>query len=102
MRPNTTSAEGLATGAGFEFTQRLLWGRLGDFLLVDDSQIGDAVVTLLETQHVLAEPAGAAPLAAALAAADRLRGRRVVFVISWANITLAQLRAVLDARATRL
>ena len=94
-RPNTTSAEGLATAVGFALTQEVMWRSLDDFLLVDDSEIDAAVVTLLETQHILAEPAGAASLAAALGAAERVRGRRVVLVISGSNITLPQLTALL-------
>jgi threonine dehydratase len=94
-RPDTTVAEGLATAVAFELTQQMLRDRLDDFLLVDDRQIVEAVATLLEAQHVLVEPAGAAPLAAACAASERVRGRRVVLVLSGANITLDQLRAVL-------
>ncbi len=98
-RPDTTLAEGLATGVAFELTQQMLRDRLDDFLLVDDRQIVEAVATLLEAQHVLVEPAGAAPLAAACAASERVRGRRVVLVLSGANITLDQLREVLAANS---
>ena len=94
-RPDATMAEGMATGTGFEVTQAILRDRLDDFLLVEDEAIGAAVVELLERAHLLVEPAGAAPLAAALQARDRLRGRRVVLVLSGANITLAQLRTLL-------
>jgi len=59
------------------------------------------VVPLLETQHILAEPAGVASLAAALDAAERVRGRRVVLVVSGSNITLPQLRALLAREAAR-
>ena len=95
-RPDTTMAEGMATATGFEVTQAILRNRLDDFLLVEDEAIGAAVVELLEQAHLLVEPAGAAPLAAAIQARDRLRGRRVVLVLSGANITLAQLRTLLD------
>ena len=94
-RPDATMAEGVATATGFEVTQAILRDRLDDFLLVEDEAIGAAVVELLERAHLLVEPAGAAPLAAALQASDRLRGRRVVLVLSGANITLAQLRSLL-------
>ena len=94
-RPNATRAEGLATGRAFPFPQSILRGGLADFPLVDDDAIERAVVTLIETQHVLVEPAGAAPLAAALAHAERVRGKRVVLVLSGANITRAQLEAIL-------
>ena len=101
-RPNLTMAEGLATGSGFELPLSIMRESLDEFLLVDDDAIGDAVVTMLEHQHqhqhLLLEPAGASPLAAALANRERLAGRRVVLVCSGANITRAQLQALLDSR----
>ena len=94
-RPNRTRAEGLATGAAFDLPQRIMRGSLDDFVLVPDEAMEAAVVLLLEHQHLLVEPAGAAPIAAALARRDAVRGRRVVLVLSGANITLAQLTHLL-------
>ena len=90
-----TFAEGLATRVPFELPQRILWDQLDDFVLVSDDEIRDAVVKMLETTRNLAEPAGAAPLAAALKLRDRLAGKRVALVLSGGNITVAQLREVL-------
>ena len=98
QRPDATIAEGVATATGFEVAQSILRDRLDDFLLVEDDAIAAAVVELLEHAHLLVELAGAAPLAAANQARARLRGRRVVLVLSGANITLAQLRTFLAAR----
>ena len=94
-RPNTTRAEGLATGRAFSFPQRILRAGLAEFLLVDDDAIDSAVVELIEAQHVLVEGAGAASLAGAVVGSDRLRGKRVVLVLSGANITRPQLAAIL-------
>jgi threonine dehydratase len=58
--------------------------------------MAEAVVTLLDRAHMLAEPSGAAPLAAAVKMRERLRGKRVVLVLTGANITVEQLRAVLE------
>ena len=99
-RPNLTMAEGLATGAGFALPVAIMRESLDQFVLVDDGAIGDAVVAMLEEQHLLVEPAGAAPLAAALANRERLAGRSVVLVCSGANITRAQLQALLNDRET--
>ena len=71
---------------------------LDEFVLVDDDAIGDAVVTMLEHQHLLLEPAGASTLAAALGNRERIAGRKVVLVCSGANITRAQLQSLLDSR----
>jgi len=95
-RPNRTRAEGLATGVAFPLTLGVLWDRLDEFVLVDDDAIDRAVVTLIDDAHILAEPAGAAPLAAALRYVERLRGRRMVLVVSGANVTSKQLLRILE------
>ena len=99
-RPNLTTAEGLSTGAGFALPMAIMRASLDQFVLVDDKAIEEAVVTLLDQQHLLVEPAGAAALAAAVAERERLRGKRVVLVCSGANVTRQQLRAILE-RADR-
>ena len=90
-RPNTTLAEGLATGEPFAYAMQLLQGRLDDFILVDDARILDALRLLWDMQHVMAEPAGVASVAAAEQEQARLRGKTVVVVISGANATREQL-----------
>jgi threonine dehydratase len=90
-----TFAEGLATRVPFELPQRILWERLDDFVLVSDDELRNAVVRLLETTRNVAEPAGAAALAAALKLGGELRGKRVALVQSGGNISVAQLRDII-------
>jgi threonine dehydratase len=90
-RPNRTIAEGLATGRSFDWPQRNLRGRLSDFVLVADEQIGAAQRLLASHAHTLAEGAGAAALAAVLADPDRYAGRRVVVVVSGGNASASEL-----------
>jgi len=90
-----TIAEGMATRTAFELPQRILWEKLDDFVLVPDAELRTAVRLMIETTRNLAEPAGAAALAAALQLKDRLRGRRVALILSGANITPSQLREFL-------
>ena len=87
-----TIAEGLATRTAFEMPQRILWEMLDDFVLVPDVEILAALRLMIETTRNLAEPAGAAPLAAALRLKDRLKGKRVALILSGSNITPVQLR----------
>jgi len=94
---NTTFAEGLATRSAFDLPQRILRERLADFVLVDDDDIRSAVALMIERTRTLVEPAGAAPLAAAIQLRERLRGRRVALVCSGGNINPEQLREVLAA-----
>ncbi|MCS6806686.1 MAG: threonine/serine dehydratase [Acidobacteriota bacterium] len=90
-----TFAEGLATRQGFALTVDILVRNLSDFVLVSDEEIRQAVVQMLSLTHSLAEPAGAAPLAAACQLKSALRGRKVALVLSGANITVASLRELL-------
>jgi threonine dehydratase len=94
-----TRAEGLATRVAFELPQRILWDRLDDFVLVDEDELERAVVLMIEGTRNLVEPAGAAPLAAALRLQDRLAGRKVALVLSGGNISPAQLREILARTA---
>jgi len=66
---------------------------LTDFVLIDDRELLRATRLMIEKTRTLVEPAGAAPLAAALdpALAPRLQGRRVALICSGANISPAQL-----------
>jgi len=91
-----TKAEGLATATGYELTQGILWDLLDDFLLVDDREILQAIAILVEKAHTLAEGAGAAALAGAIKYRENIQGRKVALIVSGGNITLAQLREVLE------
>ena len=90
----STHAEGLATRVPFELPQRILWEHLDDFVLVSEAEIRDATRLMIEHTRNLVEPAGAAPLAAALRLRDRLAGKRVALIASGGNISPAQLAAL--------
>jgi threonine dehydratase len=100
-RPNTTVAEGLATRTAFALPQRILRDRLDDFVLLHDDAILSAVRLMIEKTRTLVEPAGAAPLAAALSPGVRSRvaGRRVALICTGANISPAQLSEVMSRNA---
>lgn len=89
--------EGLATRVPFELTLAILRDALSDFLLVSDDDIDRAIRMLAEDASLVAEGAGAAALAGALALGDRLRGKKVVGVLSGGNIPLDRLAAALGA-----
>jgi threonine dehydratase len=88
-----TAAEGLATRVGFELPQQILRERLSDFMLVSEDDLRAATLHMLERTRNLIEPAGAAPLAAALKL--DLAGQKVVLIASGGNMTPAQLRELL-------
>ncbi len=96
-RPNRTNVEGLSTGTAFELPQRILREHLDDFILVSEKEIMRAVVWMLQLAHTLAEGAGAAPLAAAYKIREQLTGRKVGLICSGGNLSLENLRKVLDS-----
>lgn len=81
-----TIADGLATRVPFELPFEIMQRYLDDFVLVSDEEILRAMAVLLETTHNLVEGAGAAPLAAAAKLAGRLENKKVVLVLSGANV----------------
>lgn len=93
-----TVADGLATRVPVRYTLDMMQG-LDDFVLVSEEQICAAIRCYADTIHQLAEGAGAAPLAAALAMRDRLAGKRVGLILTGGNIDNATLRQALRADA---
>ncbi|WP_331766652.1 pyridoxal-phosphate dependent enzyme [Embleya sp. NBC_00896] len=96
-RANLTTADGLATGRGFELPQRLMRAGLADFHLVSDPQIAAARRLLASHAHTLAEGAGAAALAAVLARPGEFAGLRVAVVCSGGNASPAEIASLGEA-----
>jgi threonine dehydratase len=83
----------------FEICER----NVDEVVLVTDDQMKDAVRSLLLDGHVLAEPSGAAPVAALLSGAYKPKpGERVALVVSGGNISYHLLQDLLnDAFSSR-
>jgi threonine dehydratase len=92
---NETVHEGLATRVPFELTNKILWELLDDFVLVTDEEINEAIGLLARHAKQVAEGAGAASLAAAIKLRDRLRGKKVVGVLTGGNIPLERFAALM-------
>jgi threonine dehydratase len=75
--------------------QQILWRNLRRFVLVEEQEIREAMIHYLELARVVAEGAGAVPLAAALKCRDEIRGRKVVLYLSGGNVSRANLIRVL-------
>jgi threonine dehydratase len=93
----TTFAEGLATRQPFELPLALIPRLVDEIMLVSDDELRRAIVTLLETARQVVEGAGAASVAAAFRRREELAGKKVGLVLSGGNITLDQLRELLNA-----
>lgn len=93
-----TFAEGLATRTSFDLPQRMLAVLLDDFVLVTDDELYSAMRLLLVDGHLVAEGAGAAPVAAARRMRERLSGKRIACWVSGGNATADSLRRALEQR----
>jgi len=87
-----TAAEGIATRSGYELAQQIMADMLDDFLLVSEDEIHQAIGTLVDKAHTLAEGAGATALAGAIRYPEKVKGKKVAITISGGNITVDQLR----------
>ena len=81
-----TVHEGLATRVPFELTNKILWKHLTDFLLVSDEEINESIRVLARDAKQVAEGAGAASLAGAFKLKEKLRGKKVVGILTGGNI----------------
>ena len=105
-----TLADGIAVKKPGELTKAIIEELVDDIFMVDESAVETGVLMLIELQKVLAEGAGATPVAALLNEETRARfaGRKVGLVITGGNIDVRLLSWVLtrglvrDGRIVRL
>jgi threonine dehydratase len=81
-----TLAEGIAVSNAGKLTLPVVRDLVADIILVDEPMIERAVNAFLTLQKVMAEGAGAAGLAAMLAAPRRFAGRNVGLILCGGNI----------------
>jgi threonine dehydratase len=81
-----TLAEGIAVGKAGALTLPIVRELVDDIILVDEPLIERAVNIFLTLQKTMAEGAGAAGLAAMLAAPGRFAGRKVGLILCGGNI----------------
>lgn len=84
-----TFIDGMGGKSVLEEMWPLVKSLLDDSIVVDLQSVVDAVKLLVEKNHVIAEGAGAAPVAAAMS--DQVRGSNIVCVISGGNIDSSKL-----------
>ena len=87
-----------ATRVPFQMTMDLMWQWVDDFILVDDAEIDRAMRLLAELAKLVAEGSGAVSLAAALQMRERLRGKKVVGILTGGNVPSAHLAHLLVSR----
>lgn len=97
IETSETIADGIAVKAPGERTFPIIERYVDDIVSVDEEQIAGAVHLLLERQKLLAEGAGATPLAAVLAGLIPLSESDVaVLILSGGNIDVNLLERIID------
>src|SRR5436190_7668529 len=92
-----TIADGLATRNPVAGNVADIRGLVDDMVLVSEDAMLRAIHTLLFEDHIVAEPSGAAPLAAYLGMAQKPSGRAVL-IVTGSNIPADVLRRAVDLR----
>jgi threonine dehydratase len=90
-----TFAEGMATRMTYDLTFDILKRELNDVVTLEEEELEEGVRLALTLTHNLAEGAGGASIAAASKLRDRLKGKKVVCVMSGGNITTETLARIL-------
>jgi threonine dehydratase len=90
-----TVADGLAARKPLDLTFGIIKRYVDTVLLVSEKEIGEAVLALLHNAHILAEPSGAASLAALLFKYHPKPEEKIAVIISGANISIDYLASLL-------
>ena len=96
-----TLAEGIAVKAPGQITTDIVRRLVDDIVLVTDDEMERAVSMLINIEKTVAEGAGAAGLAAVMAAPERFRGANVGLVLSGGNIDTRLIASVLTRELAR-
>lgn len=91
-----TIADGLATRVTFDLPFGILSRMVDDMTTVSETDLAAAVYEYFRYAHTVAEPAAAAPLAAVRQLRDQLAGKKVVLVLTGANISTGLFREILS------
>jgi len=96
-----TLAEGIAVKAPGRITSKIIRHLVDEIVLVTEDQIERAVAMLIGIEKTIVEGAGAASLAAVLAAPERFAGRKVGLVLTGGNIDTRLIASVLTRELAR-
>jgi threonine dehydratase len=91
-----TFADGIAVSHASEKMRSLMSCCIDDWIEVDEDAIAAAVLNLLEKAKVTAEGSGAVPLAALDHIRKKIRGKKVVLLVSGGNIDVNVLSRIID------
>lgn len=101
VKVKPTLADGIAVGKIGEITFPILQQKVDEMVIVEEEEIASAILMLMERKRLVAEGAGASPLAALLSRRIRIKAKKVVLVISGGNIDVHLLDRIIEKGLTR-
>ena len=90
-----TIADGLAARSVYQLPYVIMKDHIRDVVLLTEEEILEGIRMALSSTHNLAEAAGAAPIVAAKKIAERLKGKKVVLVMTGGNLDRTHLEHAL-------
>jgi threonine dehydratase len=96
VKVKPTLADGIALRRIGEYTFPIIEKKVDDIITVEEDESASAILMLMERKRVVAEGAGATPLAALSSKRGRIGKRKVVLVISGGNIDVNLLDRVIE------
>jgi threonine dehydratase len=91
-----TLADGIALQRVGKITFPLIQEGVDEIVIVGENEIASAILLLMERKRIVAEGAGATPLAALLSRRLKTRSKKVVLVISGGNIDFHLLDRIIE------
>jgi threonine dehydratase len=101
VKVKPTLADGIAVGRIGEIPFSILRQMVDEVVTVGEEEIASAILMLMERKRLVAEGAGAAPLAALLSKKIIIKPQKVVLVISGGNIDVHLLDRIIEKGLTR-
>jgi len=97
-----TIADGIRVEGPGELPMHAIQDRVDQLALASEEEIADAMLLLLERKHIIAEGAGAVPVAALLNGSIRIEpGSSIVLVISGGNVEINKLFRIIRSSLIR-
>jgi threonine dehydratase len=101
VKSEPTLADGIALRKLGEKTFPLIRRHVDEIVAVDEDEIASAILLLMERKRLVAEGAGATPLAALLSKRWKPRAKKIVLVVSGGNIDLHLLDRIIEKGLTQ-
>jgi threonine dehydratase len=96
-----TLADGIAVRRVGEIAFPIIQKRVDEIVTVEEDEIASAILLLMERKRIVAEGAGATPVAALLSKQVKIKPRKLVLVISGGNIDVHLLDRIIEKGLTQ-